>query len=219
VSYVAFAIVPSCPSAGLFAVRFMKQRETSADARSDGEVIGTFTQVMQRIHIPCWILDESGVFSWVNDAFVATSGDLRGAHYSALIAPESLETATRHFEGRHEADSVAEIELDLMRLDGTRARSEVSSFPLEGIGLCCGAFGLAGLPPRPRSKPSTDLTPRQLDVLLLLAGGASTAQIARELYLSETTVRNHISHVLQVLGVHSRLAAVAKARGEGLIGD
>jgi DNA-binding CsgD family transcriptional regulator len=195
-------------------------RNPSPDARSDSEVIGTFTSILQRIHIPCWILDDTGVFLWVNDAFVATSGDLRGAHYSALIAPESLETATRHFERMDEADSEAEIELDLMRLDGTRVRSEVSSFLLEGIGLCCGAFGVAGFPPRPRrTPPLTDLTPRQLDVLLLLAGGASTAQIAKELYLSETTVRNHISHVLQVMGVHSRLAAVAKARREGLIGD
>ena len=195
-------------------------RNPSPDARSDGEGIATFTSILQHIHIPCWVLDDSGVFLWVNDAFVATSGDLRGAHYSALIAPESLETATRHFERMDEADSEAEIELDLMRLDGTRVRSEVSSFLLEGIGLCCGAFGLAGFPPRPRRTPtSTDLTPRQLDVLLLLASGASTAQIAKELYLSETTVRNHISHVLQVLGVHSRLAAVAKARREGLIGD
>ena len=68
------------------------------DARADDEVIGTFTSILQGVHIPCWILDDNGVFLWVNDAFVATLGDLRGAHYSALIAAESLETATRHFE-------------------------------------------------------------------------------------------------------------------------
>jgi DNA-binding CsgD family transcriptional regulator len=194
-------------------------RDPSPDARSDGELIGQFTSLLQRVHIPCWIFDDNGVFEWVNDAFVATFGDLRGAPYSALIAPESLETATRHFSAMYETDPGAEVELDMMRSDGSRVRSEVSSVLLEGIGLCCGAFGLAGSPARPRATVSTDLTPRQLEVLLLLAGGASTAQIAKELYLSETTVRNHISNILQVLRVHSRLAAVAKARREGLIGD
>jgi PAS domain S-box-containing protein len=197
----------------------MQAGDPRPDARADDEVIGTLTSILQGIHIPCWILDDNGIFLWVNDAFVATLGDLRGAHYSALIAAESLETATRHFERLYESDPEVEVELNLMRPDGSRVRSEVSSFPLEGIGLCCGAFGLAGSRPRPRTTASTDLTPRQLDVLLLLAGGASTTQIAGELYLSETTVRNHISHILQVLGVHSRLAAVAKARREGLIGD
>jgi DNA-binding NarL/FixJ family response regulator len=55
--------------------------------------------------------------------------------------------------------------------------------------------------------------------LLLLSEGASTDQIASELYLSKETVRNHIRRILAQLNVHSRLAAVARARSLGLIGD
>jgi DNA-binding NarL/FixJ family response regulator len=58
------------------------------------------------------------------------------------------------------------------------------------------------------------LTPRQAEVLRLLEHGRSTDQIADELHLSRETVRNHIRHILQALGVHSRLEAVAVARQE-----
>jgi len=56
------------------------------------------------------------------------------------------------------------------------------------------------------------LTQRQIEVLHLLEHGRSTEQIAQELQLSGTTVRNHIRGVLRALDVHSRLEAVAVAR-------
>jgi DNA-binding NarL/FixJ family response regulator len=49
-------------------------------------------------------------------------------------------------------------------------------------------------------------------VLRLLEQGRSTKQIAQELHLSYDTVKNHVRHLLQALGVHSRLEAVALAR-------
>jgi DNA-binding NarL/FixJ family response regulator len=61
------------------------------------------------------------------------------------------------------------------------------------------------------------LTTRQLEVLLLLSNGRSTAEIATELGLSTTTVRNYIANLLVALGVHSRLQAVLAARKAGLI--
>lgn len=187
-------------------------------AQSDCEVLADVTGLLQHVHVPCWLLDAEGVFTWVNDAFVAAFGDRRGAHYSTFIAPESLEAAEQHFGAMHGNNPAVEVELDLLRPDGSRVHTEISSVLLQKIGLCCGAFGVAATGVRPRST-HPDLTPRQTDVLLLLAGGASTDQIARELHLSKTTVRNHVSKILQVLDVHSRLAAVAKARREGLLGD
>jgi DNA-binding NarL/FixJ family response regulator len=62
-----------------------------------------------------------------------------------------------------------------------------------------------------------DLTPRQRQVLELLAKGRSTDQIASELHLATETVRNHIRHLLRRLGAHSRLEAVVIARRQGLI--
>lgn len=61
------------------------------------------------------------------------------------------------------------------------------------------------------------LTPRQLEVLRMLSRGQSAAEIGRELYLSEKTVRNHISALLQALGAHSQLEALARAREVGLL--
>ena len=65
--------------------------------------------------------------------------------------------------------------------------------------------------------PHPALTPRQTEILRLLARGYSTRQMAEELHLSTETVRNHVRNVLQALGVHSRLEAVALARREHVV--
>jgi PAS domain S-box-containing protein len=63
------------------------------------------------------------------------------------------------------------------------------------------------------------LTPRQLEVLELLAEGKSAKEIGLDLYLSRATVRNHLRSLLQALGAHSQLEALAKARKLGLLGE
>ena len=65
---------------------------------------------------------------------------------------------------------------------------------------------------------STDnLTHREREVLVLLAQGLSTADIAASLSISAATVRNHVQRILHKLGVHSRLEAVAYAFDHGLV--
>jgi DNA-binding CsgD family transcriptional regulator len=61
------------------------------------------------------------------------------------------------------------------------------------------------------------LTPRETEILGLLATGTSTEDIARRLSISITTVRNHIQRVMEKLRVHSRLAAVARGYAKGVI--
>jgi PAS domain S-box-containing protein len=61
------------------------------------------------------------------------------------------------------------------------------------------------------------LTPRQLEVLRLLSEGRGAKEIGQELYLSQATVRNHIRSLLQALGAHSQLEALAKARELGIL--
>jgi DNA-binding NarL/FixJ family response regulator len=56
-----------------------------------------------------------------------------------------------------------------------------------------------------------DLTPREHEVLMLIAQGRSTSEIVDELVISVHTARNHIRSILQKLGVHSRVEAVAIA--------
>jgi DNA-binding NarL/FixJ family response regulator len=67
------------------------------------------------------------------------------------------------------------------------------------------------------SDDSISLTRRQLQVLRLLADGKSTDEIARELGLSPTTVRNYVAGLLAALGAHNRLQAVVAASKAGLL--
>ncbi|MCJ1715425.1 response regulator transcription factor [Curtobacterium sp. VKM Ac-2922] len=55
------------------------------------------------------------------------------------------------------------------------------------------------------------LTPRELDVLRLVAQGNSNPAIGRALFLSETTVKTHLGHVFEKLGVNDRTRAVTRA--------
>jgi DNA-binding NarL/FixJ family response regulator len=61
------------------------------------------------------------------------------------------------------------------------------------------------------------LTPRELEVLQLMADGASPADIAARLFISPKTVRTHIDHILGKLDVNSRAQAVAIAYRDGLV--
>ena len=63
------------------------------------------------------------------------------------------------------------------------------------------------------------LSPRQLEVLTLVAVGADARQIAAELSISDATVRTHVKNVLARLGAHNRAHAVAIAMATGLLGD
>ncbi|MGZ7497600.1 LuxR C-terminal-related transcriptional regulator [Corynebacterium sp. ZY180755] len=65
--------------------------------------------------------------------------------------------------------------------------------------------------------PRTSLTPRELEVLKLVAGGSSNRDIGRILLLSEATVKSHLVHIYDKLGVRSRTSAVAAAREQGVL--
>ncbi|KRF17158.1 LuxR family transcriptional regulator [Nocardioides sp. Soil797] len=66
-------------------------------------------------------------------------------------------------------------------------------------------------------RPDTSLSPRELEVLALVADGLSNQQIGERLFLSQATVKSHLVHVFGKLGVDSRTAAVAAARSTGMI--
>jgi PAS domain S-box-containing protein len=64
-------------------------------------------------------------------------------------------------------------------------------------------------------EPRASLTLRERQVVRLLTGGASTREMAARLRVSRTTIRNHVQHLLDKLGVHSRLEAVVLMSGHG----
>ncbi|TMR24010.1 response regulator transcription factor [Nonomuraea zeae] len=72
---------------------------------------------------------------------------------------------------------------------------------------------MAGLGPRSATAPS----PRELEVLRLIARGAANKEVARALLISETTVKTHLKHVFAKLGVDNRAAAVVAAMERRLI--
>lgn len=65
--------------------------------------------------------------------------------------------------------------------------------------------------------PLVSLTKRELEVLHLVAVGKSNDEVAAQLFVSRATVKTHLVHVFEKLGVESRTAAVAQARQQGLL--
>ena len=64
---------------------------------------------------------------------------------------------------------------------------------------------------------AADLTPRELEVLQLVARGLTNGQAGKQLYISTKTVSVHVSNVLAKLGASSRTEAAAIARQRGLV--
>jgi LuxR family maltose regulon positive regulatory protein len=75
----------------------------------------------------------------------------------------------------------------------------------------------ASASPAPRQPLLDPLSPRERDVLVLIAQGLSNQHIADQLVISLNTAQRHVKHILAKLSVTNRVAAVARARELGLL--
>lgn len=174
---------------------------------------------LERVRVPSAIADREGTITWLNDAAREAVGDLVGRPFTSVVAPEHVPRVERERERKLQGAKVTDYEVDVLTLDGSRRRAQISSVLIEGGDECHAIFGIAVAGPARPARSSVHLTPRQNEVLHELGRGASTDQMAASLHLSRETVRNHVRHILRALGAHSRLEAVAIAHQEGLLAD
>ena len=175
---------------------------------------GDVEQALENVGVPSYVLDTTGIVRWLNRAAERLVGDVRGRHFSSVVAPEDTRRARELF-ARKVLGTAASTDAPgvLLSTTGERVAVEISAVPLKNGEQVVGVFGL--LDERREETPTAPhphLTPRQVEVLRLLEQGRSTRQIAAELHLTTETVRNHIRRLFRALGVNSRLEAVAASR-------
>jgi PAS domain S-box-containing protein len=186
---------------------------------SGSEIPGDVQRALEDVQVPSYALDRFGIIRWLNPAAQELVGDVRGRQFTSVVAPEDArkarESNTRKLLGTERS---TEGEVVLLDRDGKRVLVEVNSVPLKEGGRIVGVFGLVPRrEPAPAPQPHPRLTPRQNQVLHLLAAGASTMQIADELSITRDTARNHVRRMLRALEVHSRVEALAIAHRDGLL--
>src|SRR5687767_7796438 len=165
------------------------------DARTLG---GDLEGALERVNVPSFVLDDTGVVPWVNRAGRRLVGEVRGRHFTSVAArEEKLNSQGRFAQNVLGVRAVRAAEIVLLDAHHERVAVELTSVPLRRGGRVIGVFGQAKeAPKRASAPPLPGLTPRQAEVLGLLELGRSTRQIAEDLHLSRETVRNHVRHLL-----------------------
>jgi PAS domain S-box-containing protein len=201
------------------AVRQSARVSAAGSAADLSGIPGDLHGALEDVNVPAYAVDRFGIIRWVNSAAKKLVGDVRGKQQSSVVVPEQAREAKESFLRKMMGtEKSTEGTVVVMGPDGERVQVEISSCALHEGHRIVGVFGIVGhrtksAPPRPHPH----LTPRQNQVLHLLAHGHSTSQIAAELHLSVDTVRNHIRRMLRALGAHSRIEALAVAHREGIL--
>jgi PAS domain S-box-containing protein len=171
--------------------------------------------------VPASLHDVDGWFVHMNAAAERASGksnaQLLGHHFRELLPTGSRENVEAQFRRAVELGEPTDFETAFVDASGQLRGTRAQHLPLRDGDAVVGVLILAFDVPRPPSDPNPRLTPRQREILKLIAVGLSTAEVARELTLSTETVRNHLRNVFRELNAHNRVEAIATARRLGLL--
>jgi DNA-binding CsgD family transcriptional regulator len=184
-----------------------------------GRLEADVERALMDVSVLAYALDRDGLVVWQNHAHRRVIGDAIGLHFSEFVAPEDRRRATEAFMSKIVGNVRSTQHAVEVRAKAGPLQFEVNSVPLVRDNEVVGVLVLVANPRVPVGSRRVRLTPRQRDVLELLAQGSTTEQMAEELHIARETVRNHIRAVLRALGVHSRVEAIAAARAVGLLDE
>ncbi|HEX8132205.1 MAG TPA: LuxR C-terminal-related transcriptional regulator, partial [Actinomycetes bacterium] len=143
--------------------------------------------------------------------------DKAGQPYPAAYARWHLTQALLAAGDRHQADhTLRQAHATATRLGARPLRQRLAQLARRGrvdLGQVAAAAGVAGGAPADQ----LGLTPRELEVLGLVAEGRSNRQVAEALFISAKTASVHVSNILAKLGVGTRVEAAAVAHRSGLV--
>ena len=96
---------------------------------SEGEALGAdFRGALESITVPSYVLDRTGVVRWVNPAAVELVGDVRGRHFTSIVAPEETQRTRELLASKIiGAVAVTETEGVLLRADRSRVTLKISA--------------------------------------------------------------------------------------------
>jgi PAS domain S-box-containing protein len=178
------------------------------------------TRAMEDLAAPAYVIDREGRFRWVNKAYIDLFGDRRGRPFADYVAPEHKQLALTNFARKLVGKTTTIFDLVVLDGSGQRVTLRITSAPLREDDEVVGIFGIGFPLPQAASARSSvldELTPRQLEVLRLLAEGLETPEIARRLGVADETARNHIRALLRATGAHSRLEVVLLGIRHGIV--
>jgi PAS domain S-box-containing protein len=191
-----------------------------------GSRLQAYAMLVEGLTVPASLHDTNGVFVSINAGAEKASGLTRahwvGRHFLEPVPPD----ARRHVEGQFmraiETGEPTHFETPFVDAGGHLRWTRAQHLPLSEDGEIIGVLILAWDAREPAYETVSpglrpQLTPRQREILDLIAAGRSTEEIARELTLAPDTVRNHLRNLLRELDAHSRVEAVANAQRLGLL--
>jgi DNA-binding NarL/FixJ family response regulator len=137
---------------------------------------------------------------------------LRAAHPQMGIVVLTMYAGDEHLFGALEAGASAFVPKDAPADDVVAAARHAAASP-----DAFSAADLANAMKRRLAPSGPQISPREREVLGLLADGLAVSQIARKLYISESTAKTHISKLYEKLGAGNRAQAIMSAMRMGLI--